>query len=547
MPAFRPSVVLHDLTFAWPDGSPAIDHVSGAFDRGRTGLVGLNGVGKSTLLRIVAGDIVPTGGVVTSNGVVDYLPQNLTLRPHSTVADLLGVRGILHAIRAIERGTIDQHLFDRVGDEWDVEARSIAALASAGVDVADLDRRADTLSGGETMLTALVGVSLRRADIALLDEPTNNLDTDARERAYELVNGWRGTLIVVSHDVALLELMDSTAELRAGSLSVYGGPYSAYREHVAAEQEAAERALRSAEQTLKTEKRQRIQAEEKIAHSERQGRKDVANRKYVKAVVNDRRNSAEKSQGNRRGILDDKVQGAREAVEQAESRVREDDRISIQLPDPGVPRTRRIARMVGGDGREVLVQGPERIALTGPNGVGKTTLLQGLLRGTDASGHPFRHAPDEHCDDVTRARADALVDRVGYLSQRLDGLDDARSALENVQAAAPGVPAGELRNQLARLLLRGPAADRPVGSLSGGERFRAALATLLLTTPPPQLLVLDEPTNNLDIPSVGQLTQALAAYRGALIVVSHDRAFLDSLDLTAELRLTADGTLARVR
>ncbi len=543
MPAFRPSVVLHDLTFAWPDGSPAIDHVSGAFDRGRTGLVGLNGVGKSTLLRIVAGDITPTGGSVTTNGVVDYLPQNLALIPHGTVADLLGVRGILDAIRAIEGGTIDQHLFDRVGDDWDVEARSVAALASAGVDVTDLDRAADTLSGGESMLTALVGVSLRRADIALLDEPTNNLDVDARERAYALVRGWRGTLIVVSHDVALLELMDSTAELRAGSLSVYGGPYSAYREHVAAEQEAAERALRAAEQTLKTEKRQRVQAEEKIAHSERQGRKDVANRKYVKAVVNDRRNSAEKVQGNRRGILDDKIQSAREAVDAAGSRVREDDLISIQLPDPGVPRTRRIARLVGGDGREVLVQGTERIALTGPNGVGKTTLLGGLLRGTDAGGHPSAHAPA----DVARARAEALVERVGYLSQRLDGLDDARSALENVQTAAPGVPAGELRNQLARLLLRGPAADRPVGALSGGERFRAALATLLLTTPPPQLLVLDEPTNNLDIPSVGQLTQALSAYRGALIVVSHDRAFLDGLDLTAELRLDGDGVLTRMR
>ena len=534
MPAFRPSVVLHDLTFAWPDGSPAIDHVSGAFDRGRTGLVGLNGVGKSTLLRLIAGDLTPTGGSITANGTVHYLPQNLTLRPLDTVADLLGVRDILDAIRAIEGGTIDQHLFDLIGDDWDVEARSIAALAAAGIDVADLGRAADTLSGGETMLTALVGVSLRRADIALLDEPTNNLDGDARERAYEMVSGWRGTLIVVSHDTALLELMDATAELRAATLSVYGGPYSAYREQVASEQEAAQRALRSAEQTLKAEKRQRIQAEEKIAHSERQGRKDAANRKYVKAVVNDRRNSAEKAQGNRRGILDDKIASAREAVDTAESRVRDDDHISIQLVDPSVPAGRRIARFVGTDGRETIVQGPERVALTGPNGVGKTTLLRQLVGDVSAP------APNH-------GRAEAMVEHIGYLSQRLDGLDDDRTVLENVGHAAPGIGTGELRNQLARLLLRGSSVDRPVGALSGGERFRAALATLLLASPPPQLLVLDEPTNNLDIPSVRQLTEALASYRGALIVVSHDRAFLDGLDLTTELRLDREGMLTRVR
>ncbi|GAA2239032.1 ATP-binding cassette domain-containing protein [Herbiconiux moechotypicola] len=534
--SFVPSVVLHDVSYTWPDGIPALTHVSAAFGRGRTGLVGLNGVGKSTLLRLIAGELTPTGGTITTTGVVDHLPQDLTRRRASTVADLLGVGGVVDAIRAVERGEVDQELFDRIGDDWDVEERSLAALGAAGLDLEGrgLDHRASALSGGEAMLAALVGVRVRRADVALLDEPTNNLDADGRERVHEMVRTWRGALIVVSHDTTLLELMDDTAELREGGLSIVGGPYSAYRARVEAEQAAALGALRAAEQSLKTEKRQRVQAEERIAHSERQGRKDAANRKYIGAVVDDRRNSAEKAQGSRRALMDDKVAAARRAVEAAETRVRDDDHITIRLPDPGVPAGRRIARIVGTDGREFVMQGPERVALTGPNGAGKTTLLRQLLGdGPRASG-------------LGIARADVAVDRIGYLSQRLDSLDDDASVLANVQRVAPRVPAGELRNQLARLLVRGSMVDRPVRSISGGERFRAALAQLLLADPPAQLLLLDEPTNDLDLPSVTQLVDSLANYRGALLVVSHDRSFLDRLALTTELHLGRDGALTPV-
>lgn len=538
----HPAVVLHDVTFSWPDGATPIAGVSGAFSRGRTGLVGLNGAGKSTLLRLVAGRLRPTSGTISVSGVADYLPQRLTLDTDATVADLLGVRDVVDAVRAITDGTAPETelaaLFDVVGDGWDVEERALAELAGAGLPSSDgvLDRPVGTLSGGEAMLVAVTGVRLRRADVALLDEPTNNLDGAARERLHEIVRTWRGALVVVSHDRELLELVDETAELRAGSLTTYGGTYARYEEHLAAQQESARAALRDAEQVLRREKRERIKAEERIAHSERRGRKDVVERRYVKAQINDRRNSAEKSQAARRGQAAGKESDARAAVEAAELSVRDDDRIVVDLPDPDVPAGRRLAVLRGTDGREVVLAGPERVALTGPNGVGKTTLLERLVGFAPADA-----------DVGTGAVAEALTDRVGYLPQRLDVLDDDQTVLDAVRAGAADVAPGELRHRLARFLVRGDQVGRPVASLSGGERFRVTLARLLLADPPAQLLVLDEPTNNLDIASTDQLVQALAAYRGALLVVSHDRAFLDRLGLDAELVLSTDGTLAERR
>lgn len=510
MPA-APSVVLRDLTFSWPDGSTPIHHVSGAFGAGRTGLVGLNGAGKSTLLRLVAGLLTPTGGSVVATGVTDYLPQRLTLDTHLTVADLLGVRAKVDAVRAFERGVVPAHdvaaLLDVVGDDWDAEERAVAALAAIELP-ADLDRAVGALSGGEAVLTAVTGVRLRRADVALLDEPTNNLDGAARERLHELVRTWRGTLVVVSHDRELLELVDETAELRTGSLTTFGGTYAAWEEHLAAQQEAAHRALRDAEQVLRREKAERIKAAERIAHSERRGRKDVAEARYVKAAINDRRNSAEKSQATRRATANAKEDAARAAVDAAERAIRDDDRIAVDLPDPGVSAGRRLAELPGG----IVIQGPERVALTGPNGSGKTTLLEKLVGGEGL-----------------------LTDRVGYLPQRLDLLDDDATVLDAVREGAPAAPPGELRSRLARFLVRGDAVDRRVGTLSGGERFRVTLARLLLADPPAHLLVLDEPTNNLDLASADRLVEALTAYRGALLVVSHDGAFLDRLGVHTEL------------
>ncbi|GGF39584.1 hypothetical protein GCM10010922_13650 [Microbacterium sorbitolivorans] len=592
-----PALIFDHVTFTWPDGSIALDDVTAAFGERRTGLVGRNGSGKSTLLKLAAGVLRPASGRILADGepvgirgsggspiIADdrlaYLPQMLTLETSARVAELLGVDRALDAVRAIEAGDVSPERFDEVGDDWDIEARAHAALAEAGLSPEMLDRSVGELSGGEAMLVALTGVRLAGSAITLLDEPTNNLDRAARERVYEMVRAWRGALVVVSHDLALLELMDETAELHEHTFTTFGGPYSAWRESLEAAQAAAAQTVADAKKEVAKEKRQRIELETKIARRNRAGKKKAESLPPILAHASARR--AEETAGRLRVEAREKEGSARAALDAADRLVRDDASVVFDLPDPGVAAGRRILTIGDGE-RQWIVQGPERVALVGANGAGKTTLLRRILgidlgetarapepapaadpadapgrepfgATTEAPGHEpdsSDPAPDSSADepdprpaptvdDIARA-SELHTDRVGYLAQRLDGLDESASAFEAVRAAAPHVPDAELRNRLARFLIRGEAANRPIGSLSGGERFRVAIARLLLADPPPQLLVLDEPTNNLDIDTARHLREALAAYRGAVLVVSHDQAFLDELGLDLTLGLSGEG------
>lgn len=550
------SVVLDRLTFTWPDGSIALDGVSGAFGSGRTGLVGRNGAGKSTLLRLMAGELEPTSGIVTVSGEVAYLPQQLTLDVDRRVAELLGVSEALDAVRAISAGDVDPAHFDAVGDDWDIEARAEASLAEAGLAPEFLDRRVGELSGGEAVLVAIAGIRLRRAPITLLDEPTNNLDRDARAKLAAMVRAWKGTLIVVSHDLSLLELMDDTAELYAQTLSVFGGPYSEWRAWLDAEQDAAKQAEVTAAQALRKEKRQRIEAEVKLAHRARTAKKAEIEKRVPKIIAHGRKMAAEVSAGRLRTEVGAKEEAAHAAREEAGRRVRSDSSMKIELPDPQVSRSRRIAT-IGDEERAWVIQGPERVALIGRNGAGKTTLLERLVAGGVHNSSKTAADGPEHgssADSAEELRSyerptlhiEAHTDLIGYLPQRVDGLVEEQSVFENIAAAAPQVPEKELRNRLARFLIRGATAERPVSALSGGERFRVALAKLLLADPAPHLVVLDEPTNNLDVDTVDQLVEALRAYRGAVLVVSHDDAFLRRLDLDLTLEIDGEGALQEV-
>jgi ATPase subunit of ABC transporter with duplicated ATPase domains len=532
MPIPPPAVVCSGLTFAWPDGTAVFTDVSLAIGPGRTGLIGLNGSGKSTLLRLIAGELKPSRGSVTVEGELGYVPQNLTLAAGVCVDEALGIAPALRALNEIEAGNPSEENFALVGGDWDVEERARATLDRLGLEHVPLDRRIGELSGGEAVLLCLAAQFLRRPGALLLDEPTNNLDLDARQRLYDAVSSWKAAMVIVSHDRELLGLVDQIAELRDGEVRWYGGNLADYEAAVAAAQEAAERMVRAAESDVRRQKRELTEAQTKIDRRARYGRKVQERGSLPPIVAGARKRHAQVTAGKDRATHLDRLDEAAKRLAAAEEAVRDDAEIRIDLPETAVPAGRTVLTLSDlevacGARAGLIVRGPERIALTGRNGAGKTTLLRTILGEIPP----------------VSGEANAAVP-VRYLPQRLDILDPALTVVQNVARAAPAATDNQIRAQLARFLFRGRRADQRAGTLSGGELFRAALATLLLAQPAPQLLLLDEPTNNLDMASVRQLAGALRSYRGALIVASHDVPFLRDLGLTRWLRI--DGELADI-
>ncbi|TXL87735.1 ABC-F family ATP-binding cassette domain-containing protein [Streptomyces sp. IB2014 016-6] len=519
------------LSFGWPDGSVVFDDFQLAVGPGRTGLVGVNGSGKSTLLKLIAGALTPTAGRTDVVGEIGYLPQNAVLDTALRVDQALGIACTRAALLAVEAGDASEENFAAVGDDWDVEERARATLDQLGLGHVGLDRTIGEVSGGECVLLRLAALLLARPSVLLLDEPTNNLDLYARRRLHAAVATWPGLLVVVSHDRELLDLVDRIADLREGEIAWYGGNFSAYEEALAVEQEAAERMVRAAESDVQRQKRELADAQVKLARRKRYGQKMWDNKREPKAIMAQRKRQAQVSAGKHRAMHTTKLAEARERLGEAVEAVRDDDEIRIELPATevhagvGVLRLRELELRYGARAAgDVAIHGPERIALVGRNGAGKTTLLRTVAGEL---------AP-------VSGEAETLVP-TRFLPQRLDVLDDALSVVENVARFAPGATDNEIRARLARFLFRGARANQPAGTLSGGERFRASLAALLLARPAPRLLMLDEPTNSLDLASVRALTAALGAYRGALVVASHDVPFLESIGVTRWLLL--DGEL----
>jgi ATP-binding cassette subfamily F protein 3 len=487
------------------------------------GLVGPNGAGKSTLLRLLAGELEPEQGQVarTRGTTVGYLHQSQEFHGDGTVreallapfAPLLAMREELAALTArlahdhdpqllVRYGRLEEELRHRGG--YALETRAGELTADVGFAEEDLDRPVRTLSGGERNQLELAVVLLSAPDLLLLDEPTNHLDAVACERLERFLASYPGAFVLVSHDRYLLDrVATKMVEVDGGGVDEYPAGWAAY---------VAERDRREA-QALKAYRRQ----QEEIARTEDFIRRNLAGQKSTQAK-------------SRRTMLAKLERLAWQAnAWEAAGRLGlrfETDRLSGRdvLVGEGLAVGYDAARPLC-DGLDVVVYRGDRVGIVGRNGCGKTTLLLTLLgkvrplAGTVRRGHEVR---------------------AGSFDQKLSDLDEERSLIEEIRSVRGDLSPDVVRQYLARFRFFGDEVFRAIKGLSGGERNRMALAKMMLR--PANLLALDEPTNHLDIPAREALEAALRAYHGTLIVVSHDRFFLD--EVCTRLLVMEDGQVA---
>lgn len=527
-------IILKNISYTIPNGIQLFNNLSFSFNPVLTGMVGKNGIGKSTLVKIIDKQVNPSSGYIEAVGKVKYLPQNFTELPGETVADVFDINDKYAALKRLEAGRGNKNDLLLLDDDWELESRIDIVKEKMKISHIDLSRKCNTLSGGEMVKCMLASLLLSNPDFIILDEPTNHLDNEGRQIVHDFVGNWKKGMIVISHDRSLLRLMNTIVELSSIGLKSYGGNYDFYLEQKKLEDEAVLNQIRNVSSELKKAIKQKTEVTQRQQKRNIAGEKKAIKSNMPKIMANQLKGAGEKTLKKLRDIHNEKINNIEQKLSEAKSNQRSKYKVKF---DMGGEEKQKRSNLVTADSinycheknknlweenLSFTIYGGERIVLKGKNGSGKTTLLK-MIRGElkPSSG-------DLHVHNL----------RISSLEQDVSILRDELTLLENLKEASQGkLPEHELRIRLGRFLFYKEEVFKQAKVLSGGEKMRAGLACLLSSHNLPDLIILDEPTNNLDLESIDELTIGLNQFNGAIIVVSHDVDFLNEIGVTREIDL----------
>lgn len=499
----------------------------------KTALIGNNGEGKSTLLKIIAGELQPTYGQIIVETEPYYVPQIFGQFNHLNIAQALLIEDKLNALKEILNGNTSEENFNLLNDDWTIEDRCKEALNYWQLDDLDLSQKMETLSGGQKTKVFLAGISIHQPELVLLDEPSNHLDVSGRQLLYDFIQATKGSLIVVSHDRKLLNLLDTVCELSKQGIKVYGGNYDFYKEQKQIENNALNQDIQSKEKALRKAKEKERETIERQQKLDTRAQKGLGKAGLPKIVSNTWKNSAERSTAKIASVHSEKIGGISQDLQELRSALPDIDKMKFGFGNSALHKGKILftakdinfaynTQPLWKDNLNFQITSGERIALKGQNGSGKTTLIK-LILG------------DIEPQTGTIYRAD---NKAVYIDQDYSLLDNKLKVYEQAQQFnGSSLQEHEIKIRLNRFLFTKDDWDKSCSALSGGERMRLLLCCLTINSKSPDIIIFDEPTNNLDIQNVEILTVAINEYQETLIVVSHDETFLEQINIERTIEL----------